>query len=181
MILTGDAIRQAVAGGDIVIEPFEDHLVGPNSYDFHLGSRCRTYTEPVLDCARDNPSRLEAIPEDGLLVAPESIYLVDTLEIIGSSRYVPIIRGRSSTARLGVFVHVTADLIDLGSINKLTLQLHAVIPTRLYAGMRIGQVTFWEIEGKITLYGGKYRHVESPAASLSYVDFLDATSTDPNR
>ena len=42
---------------------------------------------------------------------------------------------------------ITADLIDLGSINQLTLQMHAVIPARVYPGMRIGQVTFWAVEG----------------------------------
>ena len=54
-----------------------------------------------------------------------------TEEVMGSDRFVPIIHGRSSTARMGLFVHITADLIDIGSYNQWTLQLHAVQPVRM--------------------------------------------------
>ena len=76
---------------------------------------------------------------------------------MGSDSFVPIIRGRSSFARLGLFIHVTADLIDIGSHNQWTLQLHCVQPLRLYAGMHVGQVTFWTVKGEIVLYSGKYQ------------------------
>jgi dCTP deaminase len=76
--------------------------------------------------------------------------------------------------RLGLFIDITADLIDLGSINQWTLQLHCVQPVRVYPGMLIGQVTFWKTLGRRTLYNGKYQHLESPVASLSHQDpFLD--------
>ena len=176
MILTGDAIQKAVTRGEIVISPFDCRCVGPNSYDFHLGSKCRTYDNAILDSAKDNPSTLVQIGSAGVLLRPNKVYLFDTEEIIGSTRFVPIIRARSSVARLGLFIHVTADLIDLGSINRLTLQLHAVMPLRVYPSMPIGQVTFWVCEGAITLYSGKYRGVESPAASLSYRDVFDRIS-----
>jgi dCTP deaminase len=105
-----------------------------------------------------------------MLLHPDRIYLVNTEEVMGSTRFVPIIRGRSSVGRLGVFIDITADLIDLGSINQWTLQLHAVHPVRIYPGMLIGQVTFWTTFGRRVQYGGKYQGRRSPVPSLSYLD-----------
>lgn len=171
MILTGNEIGRAVEAQEIVISPFNDTQVGPNSYDFRLGTRCRTYENVELDARYENPTVEQDISPEGLLLDPGRLYLVNTEEVIGSTRYVPIIRGRSSTGRLGIFVHITADLIDIGSINQLTLQLHAVAPVRIFAGMLIGQVTFWTVQGKIELYNGKYSKLQSPAGSLGHTEF----------
>ena len=176
MILTGPAIEVAHSAREIIIDPFSSDNLNPNSYDFRLGDRCRTYDAAVLDSVVDNPSSVQIIPATGILLQPDRIYLFNTVERIGSSVYVPIIRARSSIARLGLFIHITADLIDLGSINQLTLQLHAIAPVRVYPGMRIGQVTFWCTVGAPTLYSGKYRDLESPAASLSFKDFHERHS-----
>lgn len=170
MILTGSAIVEAVEAGRIVIDPFDLDQVGPNSYDFRLGDRCRMYCNSTLDAAIDNPTSELEIGENGILLDPARIYLFNTVEVMGSTHYVPIIRGRSSTGRLGIFIDITADLIDIGSINQWTLQLHAVQPIRVYPGMLVGQVTFWCVHGEIVLYSGKYEGVSSPASSLSFLD-----------
>lgn len=172
MILTGPAITAAVRDGRITIDPFDEALVGPNSVDFRLGDRCKVYRDRALDAAIDNPTEDLPVPPEGIVLDPARVYLFNTLERIGSATYVPIIRGRSSVGRLGVFTNITADLIDLGSINQLTLQMHAVIPARVYPGMRIGQVTFWAVEGPVThLYHGKYADAESPVPSRSWREF----------
>lgn len=173
MILTGPQIEAAVARGDIIIRPFRKLHLAPNSYDFRLGDRCCVYTGATLDAAKPNKTRCFSIPRNGMVLKPDRIYLVNTEETMGSRRYVPIIRGRSSVGRLGVFIDITADLIDLGSINQWTLQLHAVHPVRVYPGMLIGQVTFWRTYGRRVQYNGKYRHHESPVPSLSYLDELE--------
>lgn len=175
MILTGSAIYDAVSSGDIVIRPFEPAQLGPNSYDFALGNRCLTYTQRCLDSALNNPTVSHLIPPSGLLLEPGRLYLFNTEEVMGSTRYVPIIRGRSSLARLGVFINITADLIDIGSINQWTLQLHCVTPTMVYPGMLVGQVTFWCAQGAVELYSGKYGRLRSPVPSLLFMDF------DPDR
>ena len=108
----------------------------------------------------------------GFLLERDRIYLGHTLEVMGSDTFVPIIRGRSSTARLGLFIHVTSDLIDLGSRNQWTLQLHAVQPLRIYPGMRIGQVTFWAVQGERVMYKGKYQGSTGPWPSKAYLDDL---------
>jgi dCTP deaminase len=90
---------------------------------------------------------------------------------MGSRSYVPVIKGKSSIGRLGLFIHATADLIDVGSINRWTLQLIPTLDIRVFAGMLIGQVTFWEILGETALYSGKYQGTMRPTASKSYLDF----------
>jgi dCTP deaminase len=169
VILTGPEILAARARGEIIIEPFDEKRLGPNSYDFALGNRMRWYTGKILDARKENETDSGTIPNDGLVVTPDRLILCNTQEVMGSTHYVPIIRGRSSTGRLGLFIDITADLIDLGSINQWTLQLHAVLPVRIHAGMLIGQVTFWRAQGDRSEYGGKYSALESPVASLSYL------------
>lgn len=174
MILTGCEIEAAVNQGDITIRPFRKRQIAPNSYDFRLGDRCSIYTSTILDAAKQNETQNFIIPKEGLVLQSDRIYLINTEETMGSALYVPIIRGRSSVGRLGVFIDITADLIDLGSINQWTLQLHAVHPIRIYPGMLIGQVTFWRTYGQRVLYDGKYAKYQSPVASLSYLDFQNS-------
>jgi dCTP deaminase len=170
MILTGPEIQAARVAGDIVISPFHCSQLGPNSYDFRLGDRCRVYNNRVLDPLTENITTLIKISRRGLLLSPRQVYLVNTLETMGSTKYVPIIRGRSSVGRLGLFIDITADLIDLGSINQWTLQLHCVQPVRVFPGMLIGQVTFWRTFGRRVLYAGKYKNRQSPVPSLAHED-----------
>jgi len=171
MILTGPQIQEGVENGDIVIRPFRKRQVTPNAYDFRLGDRCCVYTAKTLDAAAENKTRIFTIPPEGIVLLPTHIYLVNTEETMGSRRFVPIIRGRSSIGRLGIFIDVTADLIDLGSVNQWTLQLHAVQPVRVYPDMMIGQVTFWRTYGRRSQYVGKYASHRSPVPSLSHLDF----------
>lgn len=171
MILTGPEIAAQVKQGAIRISPYDEERVQPNSYDFHLGETIGWYTCEVLDCARENPFEARRIPTEGMVLEPHRIYLASTREEIGSDVYVPIMRARSSTARLGLFVHCTADLIDIGSYGQFTLQLHAVQPVRIYPGMLIGQVTFWLPQGDIVLYEGKYQGSHGPRPSLVHRDF----------
>ncbi|MBR6810838.1 dCTP deaminase [Candidatus Saccharibacteria bacterium] len=172
MILTGSKIAECHKDGIIVIEPFDPDSITTDSYDFHLGNILLCYKNHTLDARQDNETEEIQIPEDGIVLEPGKIYLGSTLERIGSKEYVPIIRGKSSTGRLGLFVHITADLIDIGSINQYTLMMNATQPVKIYPGMPIGQVTFWVPYGNIDkLYDGKYNGLEGPQASQSFRDF----------
>ncbi len=171
MILTGNEIIKNVREGKIVIDPFHEDQVNPNSYNFTLGNSLLVYNNYVLDAKKDNEVHEIKIPEDGITLAHGTVYLGCTAEIIGSDYFVPIIRGRSSIGRLGLFINITADLIDIGSINQLTLQLNAVQPITIYPKMQIGQVTFWKPEGEIKKYQGRYSKSVGPVASKMYMDF----------
>jgi len=172
MILTGPKIEKEVKRGNIVIDPFKSSQINPNSYDFRIGNTLLVYTEKILDTKKQNLTRIIKIPETGYVLQPNKIYLGHTIEKIGSNVYVPVVRGKSSTGRVGLFVHITADLIDIGYIGQFTLMMHAVQPVKIYPDMRIGQVTFWKVKGKIILYNGKYQGGVGPQASAVYKDFI---------
>jgi dCTP deaminase len=173
MILTGPEIIRQHELGAIRIDPFNLDQVNPNSYNFRLGRTVKVYENDLLDPKVKQPTRSIEIPDDGLVLDSQRIYLAHTEEVMGSDQFVPIIHGRSSTARMGLFVHITADLIDIGSYNQWTLQLHAVQPVRILRGMLIGQVTFWCVKGDISLYQGRYQGARGPRESESYRDFGD--------
>jgi dCTP deaminase len=173
VILTGPEIQRQVELGRIRIEPFAPYRLSPNSYDFLLDKSICWYEAETLDCRRENRAVYGTIPPDGMVLYPNRIYLGCTAERMGSDHFVPIIRARSSVARLGLFVHVTADLIDIGSFNQWTLQLHAVQPVRVYPAMRVGQVTFWHTHGNIVLYAGKYQNATGPRPSLIHRDIAN--------
>ncbi|MDR2723952.1 MAG: dCTP deaminase [Holosporaceae bacterium] len=173
MILTGSEVLKNVENGKIIIDPFNISQLNPNSYNFTLGTKLLVYNNYVLDAKKDNDAREIIIPEEGITLANGTVYLGHTQEVIGSDHFVPIIRGRSSIGRLGLFINITADLIDIGSINQLTLQLNAVQPVTIYPAMQIGQVTFWVPLGNIKKYDGRYRGSAGPVTSKIYLDFDD--------
>ncbi|MGV9310400.1 dCTP deaminase [Nonomuraea sp. NPDC003727] len=154
----------------LVLEPFDPHHIQPNSYNLALGETLVYYTGQVLDTRRPNPFEEVPIPADGLVLQPDRIYLGSSVEVLGSDHLVPVVRARSGAARLGLFVHVTADLIDIGSIGQSTFQLHAVQPVRVHVGDRLAQVTFWRPQGEIILYDGKYQGSRGPQPSQIHCD-----------
>jgi dCTP deaminase len=173
MILTGKHIQQEVESKNITISPFDPKQMSTNSYDLRLGKNLIRYTEPVLDPKKQNKYETIEILESGFLLNKGDFVLASTLEIIGSNNYVPIIHAKSGIARMGLFVHITADLIDIGSIGSSTLQLYATLPIKIYTNMLIAQVSFWKTLGKIELYNGKYSNSNQPQASKIYQDFLE--------
>lgn len=170
MILTGNEIAKNHQDKKIVITNFNPHNLSTNSYDLSLGPRLIRYTEPVLDPFKDNPYEIIEIPPEGYLLKSGEFVLGESNEKLGSNNFVPIIHGKSSTARLGLFVHITADLIDIGSIGKTTFQLFATLPILLKKGMKVGQASFWQPVGEISLYEGKYQNSDGPIASKAYLD-----------
>ena len=172
MILSGSEItKQVKKSGKITISPFDEKCVNPNSYNVELGDYLKVYEDEVLDSKKPLKTKTIEIPDDGLVLMPNKIYLGFTKEIIGSDYFVPTLTGRSSTGTLGLFVQITADLVDIGFKGNLTFQLHAVQPLRIYKGMKIGQIIFWKVKGKIKLYHGKYQNSVGPQESKVWKDF----------
>lgn len=167
MILTGPQIRTCVTEGGIVIDPFDPGRVNPNSYNYRLGNRIVYSRSETLDSAEIAAWNDLEIPSEGLTLSPGRIYLANTLERIGSTDYAISLIGRSSIGRLGLFLQITADLGHVGSIHRWTLELCAVQPVRVYAGMTIGQVSFWRTQGEKRLYNGVYGDHSIPTPNLS--------------
>lgn len=143
MILTGPEILRQWQRGRLAIDPFNEAHLNPDSYDFCLGETLRVYTTFPLDPKGENPTKLIAIPPEGLTLDPQRLYLGTSRETIGSTHYVPTFAARSSVARLGLFINLSAGMGSLGEIDHLPLHLFAIHPLRVYAGMRIGQIMWW--------------------------------------
>lgn len=147
MILTGQAIKSAVRDGDITIQPFSEDLLNPNSYNYRIGDIILEFDNAVIDPKKRQEPKKIHIPVTGFVLQPNRLYLAATYERIGSSVYVPSLIGRSSLARLGLFLQITANLGHLGAEHCWTLELTCVQPLKIYPHMRIGQVSFWRPEG----------------------------------
>jgi dCTP deaminase len=175
LILTGRAIKRAVDCGDIIISPFLEQNLNPNSYTYCLGDELLQIesTGSELDTKSEfhSATRIE-IPHEGLALDPGIVYLSHTVEIIGSAKYAMSLIGRSSVGRLGLFVQVDADLGHIGSTHRWTLELVATQQVLIYPGMRIGQVCFWTSAGDPDEYEGPYgaAHVPVPARAESFFD-----------
>jgi dCTP deaminase len=176
MILTGSQIEREVAASRIIIEPFVRANLNPNSYNFTLSETFLVYEDGVIDTRRPNPTRIVKMIDGQIELEPRKLYLASTNERMGSDFYAPTFAARSSVARLGMFINLSAPLGDIGFVGRWTLQLFCLHPTRVYSGMRIGQMMFWRPYGDITLYDGKYQGAVGPRASQIYKD-VEKTSS----
>lgn len=171
MILSGKEIKKLM-GTDLIIEPFEESQVNPNSYNLRLHHELLVYDAPVLDMKKENTCTRITIPEEGLVLEKDKLYLGRTMEYTESHKHVPMLEGRSSIGRLGLFIHVTAGFGDVGFCGYWTLEMFCVQPIRIYAGVEICQVFYHSIEGEYDLYkSGKYQKNKGVQPSLLFQDF----------
>ncbi|GAA2695145.1 dCTP deaminase [Streptomyces lunalinharesii] len=170
MILTGPEITAAAHDGRLTITPFEPAQVNPNSYNVRLGPTLVTYTSPVIDPHQPNPTQTVEIGPGGYVLQPGELYLGHTLERVGSDTFVPLLFGRSSVGRLGLFVEITAPIGDIGFHGQWTLMLSPIRPLRVYAGMKIGQIMFFVATGTVAPYRGKYQAATGPRPSCYWQD-----------
>ena len=176
MILSGDEIERKM-GSDIKIDPFNPDNLNPNSYNLTLHHDVVTYEEVVLDMRKNNRVRRMVIPESGLVLEPNRLYLGRTVERTETHNLVPMIEGRSSIGRLGLFVHVTAGFGDVGFKGFWTLEMFAIQPVRIYPGVSICQIFYHQIDGAITEYtSGKYQNNHDIQPSLLYKELNPAAA-----
>lgn len=181
-ILVDFEIRREIGEGKLVIEPFDDGLVQPNSYDVRLSDRFSWHepgdqAEHVID-PYDSQSVLNGlvhVVDRSIVIQPGQFILGATLErfclpadIVGQ------LTGKSSLARLGVMVHVTAGFIDAGFSHppaQITLEIVNVgnRPVRLYAEMAIAQMVFTRTAECMVPYNEKpsAKYNGQPAAAHS--------------
>ncbi|MCU0416792.1 MAG: dCTP deaminase [Cytophagaceae bacterium] len=171
MILSGLEIENLL-DKDIKIEPFNSSQLNPNSYNLRLHHELLVYDNPVLDMKKPNPATPLIIPEEGLVLETGKLYLGRTLEYTETHRHVPMLEGRSSIGRLGLFVHVTAGFGDVGFCGYWTLEMFCVHPIKVYPGVEICQIFYHSIEGEYAAYkSGKYQNNQGIQPSLLYKDF----------
>ena len=177
MILSDTKILEEIKNKNIVIEPFRKEKLGTNSYDVHLGKWLAVYEDKILDAKIHNRIKIFEIPDDGILLQPATLYLGVTEEYTETRNYVPFLEGKSSTGRLGIDIHATAGKGDAGFCNNWTLEISVKMPVKIYKGMPIGQLIYFEMDGKVEIpynkkQSAKYnQRSEFPVESMMYKNF----------
>ncbi|MCI0421509.1 MAG: dCTP deaminase [Acidobacteria bacterium] len=194
-ILTGSEILHQRHAGKIIIEPFEIKQLNPNSYNLRLGDKLVNYTDVLdvdhprhpgdpklyrsrkevpglrcLDMRLMNHTVARPIPETGLVLIPNVLYLGATIEHTETHGFAPYIEGRSSIGRLGVCVHVTAGFGDVGFRGRWTLEITVVHPIRIYPGVEICQIAYSTVEGEVIPYKGRYQDQKDVMSSKLWLD-----------
>ena len=171
MILSGKEIESRI-DNDIIIEPFDKKRINPNSYNLSVHNELLIYKDSTLDMKKDNEVEKLTIPSDGLVLETNRLYLGRTVEYTETKNLVPMLEGRSSIGRLGLFVHVTAGFGDVGFKGFWTLEIFCIQPVKIYPSVEICQVYYHTIEGEIKNYSSqKYQNNRGIQSSLLFKDF----------
>jgi dCTP deaminase len=189
MVLTGLEIINQIELGNIFISDFDKTRVNPNSYNLRLHNELKVYnkvTVPehlgsaeapqgldfILDMKKQNKTTTIIIPEDGLILYPNILYLGRTLEMTRTNGFVPQIEGRSSIARLGIDIHKTAGWGDDGFENYWTLEIVATHPVKIYPFVEFCQIIYMKTFGDNSIkYKGKYQKTNGIDVSKIYEEF----------
>jgi dCTP deaminase len=149
MILSDKRILEEIENETIRIVPFLRESLGTNSYDVHLGKSLAVYSDRELDARKHNTIIHFEIPEEGYVIQPGVLYLGVTEEYTETHTHVPFLEGKSSTGRLGIDIHATAGKGDVGFCGNWTLEISCKLPVRIYAGMPVGQLIYFPVDGEI--------------------------------
>ncbi len=148
-----------------MIDPCVDAQINPNSYNYTLGDRVLRLTSEFIDLQGTEEYEDCFVPESGLVLMPGECYLGSTAEVFGSHCFASLITGRSSIGRKFVTNHITAGLIDIGFVGRVTLEITVQRPTRVYPGVPFGQIYWFTTYGPHAAYQGKYQGQEGPSPS----------------
>jgi dCTP deaminase len=185
VIFSDRSIREAIESGSIQIDPFEPSHVQPSSVDLRVGDGFRVfvnhkYSEIDPRSPQEDLTQLIEVGEEAFMLHPGEFVLGSTLERVKlGGDVVARLEGKSSLGRLGLLIHSTAGFIDPGFEGHITLELSnvATLPIAIYPGMRIGQISFYQMTTPAEFpygspqLGSKYQGQTGPTASRSHRDF----------
>jgi dCTP deaminase len=181
VVLSDRSIREHIAAGRLVIEPFDESLLQPSSVDLRVADRFRVFhnnRRPFIDVRQPTNDLTEVVaidPDEPFILHPGEFVLGSTQERVAlPDDLVARLEGKSSLGRLGLLIHSTAGYIDPGFDGTITLELSNVarLPISIYAGMAIGQISFLQMTTPVDRpYGGKYQNQRGPTASAFHREF----------
>jgi dCTP deaminase len=179
-------IRASIEAGQIGLEPLDMSLLQPSSFDVRIDRFFRLFdnhkyafidpAEPQEDLTRF----VEVAPDEPFILHPGEFVLGSTYEFVKLPDNVAArLEGKSSLGRLGLVTHSTAGFVDPGFNGHVTLELSnmATLPIKLWPGMKIGQLCFFQLSSPSeTPYGSakylnRYQGQRGPTASRSYMNF----------
>jgi dCTP deaminase len=186
MVLSDRTIKQEVAAGRLIFDPYDESLVQPSSVDMRVDRQFRVFhnaRHPYIDVKKPMEDLTELVTMEGdepFILHPGEFVLGQTLERVSlPDDLVARLEGKSSLGRLGLLIHSTAGFVDAGFEGNLTLELSNVanLPITIYHGMPIGQISFMRMDGPVEVpygeeeAGSKYQGQTEPTASRYYRNF----------
>lgn len=182
MILSDKTIKERLNKGNITIDPFNPDDLQPASYDLHLGNSILVFDEQkhqlidVKEPVADKMRRIDLQDDAPYIVMPGAFLLANIKEITGvDNKHVGRLEGKSSLGRLGLIIHATAGFLDPGNVLRMTLEIANLspLPIKIYAGMKIAQIAFEEMDQEVEKpYGAKglgskyYKNMEVKPSSM---------------
>jgi dCTP deaminase len=158
MVLSTSEILREMKRGNIVVDPFDMSRINPNSVNLRLHNELFMMREGLLDMKAECEYDRVVIPEEGFVLQPNRLYLGRTLEYTVTKKQVPLIEGRSSIGRMGIFIHATAGFGDVGFAGYWTLEISVIQPVKIYPFVEIAQIYYNTVKGKAMQYKGKYQN-----------------------
>jgi dCTP deaminase len=185
VIFSDRSIKEAIEAGTIQIDPYDPSFVQPSSVDLRVGDGFRVfvnhrYSEIDPRAPQEDLTSLVEVGDDPFMLHPGEFVLGSTLERVKLGEdVVARLEGKSSLGRLGLLIHSTAGFIDPGFEGHITLELSnvATLPIAIYPGMKIGQISFYQMTTAAEFpygspqLGSKYQGQTGPTASRSHRDF----------
>jgi dCTP deaminase len=186
VLLSDRDIRAQLEAGRVLLDPLDVDMIQPSSVDVRIDRYFRLFDNhkyPFIDPAEAQPelTRLvEVDPDEAFILHPGEFVLASTFEVVTLPDDVAArLEGKSSLGRLGLLTHSTAGFIDPGFSGHVTLELSnvATLPIKLWPGMKIGQLCFFQLSSPAEHpygsagYGSRYQGQRGPTASLSYRSF----------
>lgn len=186
MLLSDRDIRSHIDAGRIALDPYDASMIQPSSIDVRIDRYFRLFDNhkyPVIDPAEDQPDLtrlIEVAPDEPFILHPGEFVLGATFEQVTLADNVAArLEGKSSLGRLGLLTHSTAGFIDPGFSGHVTLELSnmATLPVKLWPGMKIGQLCFFQLSSPAEKpygsaeYKSRYNGQRGPTASRSFLNF----------
>ena len=179
MRLANSAILREIEDGNLVFTPeLSRDRVGPSSVDLTLSDtfhvidpnfrgRSQAGITSIIELIQyDWPrfvsisSKPEKIPADGFFeILVGELVIGYTRESVSLPQHLGgRVEGKSSIARIGLFVHISAPTIHPGFNNRIALEFYNVghFPIRVRPGDTICQLILERVEGK-GLYSGQFQ------------------------
>ena len=154
MLLSDRDIKTQIDAGRIALDPLDLGLMQPSSIDVRLDRFFRLFDNhkyPYIDPReqQDDLTRLvEVRSDEAFILHPGEFVLGSTFEYVTLPDDIAArLEGKSSLGRLGLLTHSTAGFVDPGFQGHVTLELSNVasLPIKLWPGMKIGQLCFFQL------------------------------------
>lgn len=189
MRLCDKDIKKHLAYGDIKIVPAVDESqISGLTVDVRLGNKFRVFEDhqaPYIDLSgakSDVQAALDNVMSDEIEIADDKAFFLHPGELAIAVTYESItlpsnmvgwLDGRSSLARLGLMVHVTAHRIDPGWSGNIVLEFFnsGKLPLALKPKMKIGALSFELLSG----------HAEKPYNSRNDAKYRDQSGAVASR